>query len=103
MRRNNIGSEPTEFNRRFSGTWSVNPWITSAILDPQGRRSGGSQAKAGAAAASDGECAAPPGSAAAAQAGTRDKQQLKAAVGAWEDEGGSTAAPAGTVGAAKQQ
>ncbi len=74
--------------KRPSTPWPPNPWINSATLGPSPRLESSTQA---AAYIADGEQANE--STITAEHSRQDKKQQKVAISAWEDEGGSTAAP----------
>jgi hypothetical protein len=68
----NIGNDLTARRQQFGGPWSPNPWMNSRFVGPPNRRpiDGNSHRR-----------------------GVEEKRQQRAAINAWEDEGGSTAAP----------
>jgi hypothetical protein len=72
VRRISIGNGPAQSPQRFWGPCSPNPWTNSLFVGPPNRRpiDGNSHRR-----------------------GVEEKRQQKAAINAWEDEGGSIAAP----------
>lgn len=91
MRRTTIGSRWSTPRRQYSGTWPQNPWINVASSSSQAGREAAANATAIVVteSAADRERAAPSHSTIPLHDdGTKDRQQ-KAAIKAWEDEGGS--------------
>jgi hypothetical protein len=96
MRRIRLSKESPGHARRFSGPWSPNPWINSAIVGPQKYRGVDGELRATAtvepAAEQRKERAVSTTSPVPMQC--QDQQPQKAALSTWEDEGGSTAGSA---------
>jgi hypothetical protein len=67
MRRITLSTDSSRYFRRFFGPWSPNPWINSTVAGPQKHRG--------------------------VDGGPLGAECQKAALSAWEDDGGSTGAP----------
>jgi hypothetical protein len=70
VRRITVGNRLAQRRQRFCGPWSPNPWTNPLFIGPPNRRPiDGNSHRRGV-----------------------EKQQQQAAIGTWEDEGGSIAA-----------
>lgn len=87
MRRITIHQKSTDYDLRYSPSWRSNPWIKLPTVDL--RAAGALQATATAATIADPQRAAPMETF-TQQCVAEDKPPQKAALSAWEDEGGST-------------
>ena len=83
MRRIRHSTESSRYGRRFSGPWSPNPWINSVFVGPQKHRGVDGDARA---------------MTLTIPMPSQDQQRQKAALSAWEDDGGSTGAPGWVAG-----